>query len=547
MQPTLIVLPAGVERPMLVRRHDGRLEGFFLKDTGVPRSRIVRIVSNDDGQTWGEGPDALVLPDVGGLWGGLEVLGDADDEIHCFLMHDRGSGVFGAPLAGEGVAHEGPYHGKFLDIWHVMSRNGGEAWTEPQRIWEGFTGALNSVIQLRNGRIVLPFAWATGQTWANRVDTGLDAFSFSGGFYSTVVYSDDAGETWRQGTRDIKAWAPIPAYGADEPVAIQKLDGRVWMLLRTQTGRLYESFSDDGAEWSVARPTPLISSDSPVGLVRLSDKRLVLIWNSCQRFPYAFGGRHVLHAAISEDDGLTWRGHREVLRDPRRHDPPPTTGDFGTAYPFPVVTNDDNVLIVSGQGDDRILMVRLDPGWLYETRQASDFADGIEDWSIFGTAGVERQPHPDRTGAFALRLTKQEPGRTSGAVWNFPAGRRGRVQVRLQTAEGAGPFRLSLTDHFSTPFDPQDQYHNTFNVQVDPDGRIAGQPALEAGRWQTVELAWDTHQDRVCRVSVDGRQLTTVPQLHETLGVNYLRVVALAEPHDHAGLWIESAAADVEP
>ena len=92
MHPTLIALPPDVERPMLVRRHDGRLEGFFLKDTGVPRSRIVRIVSNDDGQTWGEGPDALVLPDVGGLWGGLEVLGDADDEVHCFLMHDRGSG-----------------------------------------------------------------------------------------------------------------------------------------------------------------------------------------------------------------------------------------------------------------------------------------------------------------------------------------------------------------------------------------------------------------------------------------------------------------------
>ena len=547
MPPTLIALPPGVERPMLVRRRDGRLDGFFLKDTETPTPRVARITSHDDGRAWEEAPDVLTLPDTGGLWGGLEVLADADDEVHCFFMHDRGSGVFGAPLAGEGVAHEGPYHGKFLDIWHLMSRDGGASWTQPKRIWEGFTGALNSVIQLRNGRIVLPFASATGQTWAHRVDTGLDAFSFSGEFYSTVVYSDDAGDTWRQGTRDIKAWAPLPAYGADEPVAIQKLDGRVWMLLRTQTGRLYESFSDDGAEWSVARPTPLISSDSPVGLVRLSDKRLVLIWNCCQRFPYAYGGRHVLHAAISEDDGLTWRGHREVLRDPRRHDPPPTTGDFGTAYPFPVVTNDDNVLIVSGQGEGRILMVRLDPAWLYDSQQASDFADGIEDWSIFGTAGVERQPHPDRTGAFALRLTKQQPGRTSAAVWNFPAGRRGRVQVRLRLAAGAGPFRLSLTDHFSTPFDPQDQYHNTFNVQVDPDGRIAGQPALEADCWQTVELAWDTHQDRVCRVSVDGRQLTTVPQLHETLGVNYLRVVALAEPHDHAGLWIESAAADVEP
>ena len=41
--------------------------------------------------------------------------------------------------------------------------------------------------------------------------------------------------------------------------------------------------------------------------------------------------------------------------------------------------------------------------------------------------------------------------------------------------------------------------------------------------------------------------VTSVPQLHETLGVNYLRIVALAEPHDYAGLWIESASADVEP
>ena len=547
MHPILIELPPGVERPMVVRRRDGRLDGFFLKDTDTPTPRLARIASQDDGRHWEEAPDVLTLPDTGGLWGGLEVLADADDEVHCFFMHDRGSGVFGAPLAGEGVAHEGPYHGKFLDIWHLRSRSGGAAWTEAKRIWEGFTGALNSVIQLRNGRIVLPFASATGQTWAHRVDTGLDAFSFSGAFYSTVVYSDDGGDTWRQGTRDIKSWAPIPAYGADEPVIIQKLDGRVWMLLRTQTGRLYESFSDNGAEWSVARPTPLISSDSPVGLVRLGDDRLVLIWNCCQRFPYAYGGRHVLHAAVSEDDGLTWRGYREVLRDPRRHDPPPTVGDFGTAYPFPVVTSDDAVIIVSGQGEGRVLMARLDPAWLYETTQASDFADGSEDWSIFGTAGVERQSHQDQTGDFALRLTKQQPGRTAGAVWNFPAGRRGRVQVRLRVEPGAGPHRLSLTDHFSTPFDPQDQFHNTFNIEVEPEGRIASEPALQAGRWHTVELAWDTRKDRTCRVSVDGRHLTTVPQLHETRGVNYLRVVALAEPHDHAGLWIESTTADVEP
>ena len=46
---------------------------------------------------------------------------------------------------------------------------------------------------------------------------------------------------------------------------------------------------------------------------------------------------------------------------------------------------------------------------------------------------------------------------------------------------------------------------------------------------------------------VDGRLLCTAPQLQETLAVNYLRVVVLAEPNDPAGLWIESTATGVEP
>ncbi len=547
MAPTQIPLPPGVLRPLMVRRRDGRLEGFHMPESNSPRNRVERIVSTDDGFTWDDAPGALDLPDVGGLWGGVEALADYKYDFHVFLMNDRGSGVFGEPLAGEGLAHTGPYRGKYLDVWHAKSPRGGEEWEPPKRIWEGFTGALNSAIQLRNGRIVLPFARATGQTWEHRVDTGLDAFSFSGGFQSTVVYSDDAGDTWRQGTPDIKVWAPIPAYGADEPVAIQKLDGTVWMLLRTQTGRLYETFSADGADWSVARATPLISSDSPTGLVRLSDDRLVLIWNCCQRFPYAYGGRHVIHAAISEDDGLTWRGYREVARDPRRHDPPPIHGDFGTAYPFPVVTNDDAVIIVTGQGEGRVMAVRLDPAWLYDTHQASDFASGLEDWSVFGTQGVERRPHPDWPSAHVLHITKEMPGRTAAAVWNFPAGRGGRVQLRLQLADGTGPFRLSLTDHFSTPFDPQDEYHNTFNVGIEPPGQITGRPVLEHGRWHNIELAWDTRQGRECRVGVDGQPVGKVPQLHETLGVNYLRIVSMAERGDAAGLWIESTTADVEP
>src|SRR5262249_32447540 len=172
----------------------------------------------------------------------------------------------------------------------------------------------------------------------------------------------------------------------------------VWMLMRTEGGWLYESFSKDGSTWSKPRPSRFLSSESPAGLVRLSDGRIVVFWNGCLRFPYAYGGRHVLHAAISADEGRTWRGYWEVTRGPRPNEPPPSTGDHGTAYPFPVATKNGKVLFTAGQGEGRAVCASLDPAWLEEPRQSDDFSAGLDEWSIFGTKGVELAPHPDKSG-----------------------------------------------------------------------------------------------------------------------------------------------------
>jgi hypothetical protein len=107
--------------------------------------------------------------------------------------------------------------------------------------------------------------------------------------------------------------------------------GRVWNLVRVQWGSFYESFSGDGSRFSEPQPAALVNSDSPAGLTRTDDGRLVLLWNNCQRYSYALGGRQVLHAAVSEDEGKTWIGYREVMRAPKADEPPPPGGDFGTA------------------------------------------------------------------------------------------------------------------------------------------------------------------------------------------------------------------------
>ena len=55
----------------------------------------------------------------------------------------------------------------------------------------------------------------------------------------------------------------------------------------------------------------------------------------------AFGGgvysvRHMLHGAVSLDGGDTWKGHREVYRDPLMQAQPPHSGDVGAAYSYGV-------------------------------------------------------------------------------------------------------------------------------------------------------------------------------------------------------------------
>lgn len=541
MPPTRIAMLS--ESGKIVRQADGTLTLIFLREQPENRYHILcRRTSRDHGTTWSD-PEVLIeLPEDKGYWGGLEALAGSDGEVHVWFMHDRGTGVFGPAMLGEGDKAKMNLQGQILDIWHLKSEARQSRWPMPKRIWEGYTGSFNSIIQMKSGRIVLPFSWLTNQTWLNRGE-GMDTFTFHGNFTSTVVYSDDQGATWQQGTRDIKVWAfeAAYAYGSCEPVVIELQDGRVWMLIRTQNGRFYQSFSKDGASWSVASPTPLISSDSPAGLVRLNDGRLVLIWNACLRYPYAYGGRQVIHAAISEDDGKTWIGGRECMRDPKRLEPPPSGGDYGTAYPYPSVTADNRVIMISGQGKGRVQLVRIDPEWLYEKRAVCNF-DDADEVQTFGTRGAAIVAHPERANAKALRLVKENdgfgPGRSSTAVWNFPMSLRGGVRLRARFEPGCGAFRVSLTDHFSTPYDVEDEYHAMFNITLG-GGEANGALKLDDGRWHEIDLSWECASDRHARVSVDGKPAGTLPLLHHTTGINYVRLVAAAEGHDAKGAWFE--------
>lgn len=517
---------------------DGRLMGLPNNPMTIDGEQVTAVrYSTDNGVTWSEPTTLFKQPkEPKGGFGVQVSLVDLNGEIHLFFQNDMDTLSRYKELKIEDL---------HIDIWHTKSFNGRKEWEPLQRIWSGYAGSMLSVTQMRNGRIVLPICYRPIpiRNWSARGE-GFDAFSYMGTFQSSVLYSDD-GNTWHQSKAEFKAPSSIIfADGLIEPGVIQLKDGRVWLLIRTQSGRFYESYSTDGANWSPVQATEIISSDSPGNLIRLKTGQLVMVWNEALRFSYANGGRHILHAAITDDEGKTWRGFREVARNPLLGAPPPITGDHGVTYTVLNQTPDGKIVTPLYTGHDLgIYLLHFDPFWLYETKRKADFSAELDTWSTFGTKGVEFVAHPQKSGARVLSLRKPEAGWPAAAVWNFPAGGKGSVSLKLQLKTGFQGASIGLTDHFSVPFDYESQFFNLFNLDIGPNGQV-GDGRITPGGWHELRLDWDTSKHE-CLVALDGRQVQVLPlNRMSRFGANYFRIRSTAQSTDDAGLLIESIEAD---
>jgi len=496
---------------------DGRLLGLSI--TMQRPQAILGRYSNDDGATWGKPVKLFGLPEHVGAFGYFEAFTDRDGEVHIFFLNDGNTGGVAPKIATESPVRSGGV----LDIWQVRSKEKASAWEPASRIWTGRAGDLLSCIQLHSGRIILPISYMTSRTWRQRGE-GAKAFTYVGSYSASALYSDDTGKTWKQSSDELTVPTPdLSAIGGVEPTVIELKDGRIWMLIRTQMGHMYESFSkDEGVHWSAPRSSSIISSESPAVLVRLKDQRILLLWNECQRYPYAYGGRHVLHGAVSSDEGRTWSGYREVIRDPLSKNPPPSDSDWGVSYPFATVArNGDVVFSIWIETGKPRSMYRLDPHWLDATEQHTDFAAGANDWSTFGTRGVKLRQVKDGAATTALSIHRDDPDWPAGAVWNFPSGQHGKLHLRIMVQNGFRGDVLSLTDHYSVPFDEEDTLHSVFNLPIGRDG-ILLKDRLAPDQWHDVALSWDTEQG-VCTVSIDGNLAGTVKARRISKGIHYLR------------------------
>ena len=467
----VIVGASPANEATVVTLPDGRHKIYYINRPG-DADRLMSIESAD-GAEWSKPSVEFRLP--GEAYYANRVFVSKDGTVHC-VFHIWNTGELG-------------YRGRQLDLWYTRQQPG-KNWAVPEKIFEGYVGSIRSFTELQSGRIIFSFGKAVPERVAKPEEGEADF-----GWNEVIsMYSDDAGGQWNYSNalRIQIDSEKTTRYGAVEPDVVELEPGLVWMLIRTNKGFLYESYSHDaGSSWSEPRPSPFISSDSPAAFLRLRDGRLVLFLNMNQRWDdpnsYAFGGREVLHAAISNDNGKTWKGFREVLNVYCAGDAQ-AKGDRGTAYPSATETSEGEIILVSGQGESRSI-VMVDPNWLESENQVKK-----EDCS------TGAKPAPE-------------------LFFHFAARDKGAIHLNLALPRGLSGLRLGLSDHYTVPGDSL-VYENAIVSHT----WATHEPALKSSQ---LGIEWDL-KNQHANLYVNGVLVKTLKvQKTSRWGINYLRIQCL--------------------
>ncbi|MFW6286364.1 MAG: sialidase family protein [Candidatus Sumerlaeota bacterium] len=176
-------------------------------------------------------------------------------------------------------------------------------WTKPERIWHG--SMLNKPLVLSDG------TWLLFDQLLQNGGYG----PFKGLFPEldnlrgvNVLASSDQGATWQRRGRAVVDQETAPWL---EPMAVERRDGSLWMMIRTR-GSTVETVSHDGGRtWSPTQPTTNIRQTSArFFLRRLASGRILLVKNGPQvdAIPEHHRGRDQFSAWLSDDDGKSWQG-----------------------------------------------------------------------------------------------------------------------------------------------------------------------------------------------------------------------------------------------
>lgn len=225
--------------------------------------------------------------------------------------------------------------------YQKLSTDGGATWSKAERLYNGLFGPVkNKPVLLKDGSILSP---------------------------TSVEIPSPQGRCWRvhfeRSVNGGKTWEYIgPVNDGEEIQAIQPSilfhpNNRLQALGRTQQGRLFEIWSEDGGmSWGKMTLMELPNNNSGTDAVTLKDGRHLLVYNHTGNRPdidRPSGFRSPLNVAVSKD-GKSWEAALVLETEPKK--------EF--SYPAIIQTSDGLVHITYTWKREFIKHVVLDPAKL---------------------------------------------------------------------------------------------------------------------------------------------------------------------------------------
>jgi hypothetical protein len=278
--------------------------------------------------------------DGGKTWSAVEKLPVAVDYVLVLK-----SGRIGGPVPEKPASSAAVEQGA---LYFYTSDDEGKTWQRQGRISvsrEAGWPYPKTMIQMRNGRLVLPVRFTDGAGHMGLYEAGRSWGTLAGKLVpieghahfpepdiAFSYYSDDEGQTWQRSEGGIMIWHE-EGYGGmwpcDEPSVIETRTGELLLFCRTTLGRIYTSRSGPadqvksngelvrftpGQRFDNPLPTPLASSYSPCTVTRIPKTGdLLIVWNQVSGDEIRAGYRRGrLSSAISKDDGRTWMHYRTI-------------------------------------------------------------------------------------------------------------------------------------------------------------------------------------------------------------------------------------------
>lgn len=175
------------------------------------------------------------------------------------------------------------------------SDDNGCTWSEDAEVKMGVGGIRNAPITLRTGELMVP------------ISNPKPCF----------LITRNGGVTW-----EVSGFIDT----GGQPTAVQRNDGSLLCLLRSQPKILQSESHDLGKTWTAAVPSPFLCPGAGVAMCRLNNGHLLLVFNdsSLDHTP--------LSIVRSIDEGVTWEKPVQLE---------PNSGEY--SYPCVVQTSDGNI------------------------------------------------------------------------------------------------------------------------------------------------------------------------------------------------------------